>query len=208
MKIRYFTAVLTILFAASLFAEGPVRRTIIVKDGKIITNGEEISLDAAFPRGKRPYLGVILNDITPELREHYGAPKGAGILVGSVEQGSPAEKAGVRVGDLVLAVDGTEVSSSAQLRRALTGKKEGDSVRIEVLRNRSRQALVATVAERTGAAFFSPVDVDELTRNLSTRFNSPEWKARVEKFGDCGELQTRIKDLESRLKDLEKRLQK
>jgi membrane-associated protease RseP (regulator of RpoE activity) len=208
MKIRYFTAVLTLLFAASLFAEGPVRRTIIVKDGKVITNGEEIGLDAALLRGKRPYLGVILNDITPELREHYGAPRGAGILVGSVEQGGPAEKAGLRVGDIVLSVDGSEVSSSGQLRRTLTGKKEGDSVRIEVLRNRSRLALVAAVLEREGPRVFSPVDVEELTRNLSTRFNSPEWKARVERFGDCGELQTRIKDLESRLKDLEKRMQK
>ncbi|HEX7707567.1 MAG TPA: PDZ domain-containing protein [Thermoanaerobaculia bacterium] len=208
MKIRYFTAVLTLLFAASLFADEPVRRTIIVKDGKVITSGEEIDLHAALLRGKRPFLGVVLNDITPELREHYGAPKGSGILVGSVEQGSPAEKAGVRVGDIVLTIDGTEVSSSAQLRRALSGKKEGDSVRIEVLRNRSRQALVAAVVEREGLRVFSPVDVEDLTRNLSTRFNSPEWKARVERFGDCGELQTRIKDLEGRLKDLEKRLQK
>jgi membrane-associated protease RseP (regulator of RpoE activity) len=206
MKSRLFTLALAVVVTASAFAEKPIRRTVVIKDGKVITDGTQVLELGDVLGGKRAYLGVSMVDISSELREHLGASRDAGVLVESVADGSPAEKAGVKVGDIIVAVDGKDVKSSSDLRAALRDKKEGDSVRIEVQRGRSRTALVASLIEKEGPRFLVPGDFED----LSKRLGSGEWRARVESFGggDCEDLRTRIRDLESRLKDLEKKLQK
>jgi membrane-associated protease RseP (regulator of RpoE activity) len=206
MKIRLLTIALLLCITTALFADRPVKRTIVVKDGKVVSStddGPEFLFDGELFGGKRAYLGVSLVDLTDELREHFGAPKDSGLLVSSVEDGSPADKSGIHVGDIIVSVDGKEVESSGDLRRGLREKKEGDTVRVEVLRGRARQTLVTTVVEREGLRIFAPGSFEGLRR-----FEGPEWKGRVEAIGDCVNLQSRIKELETRLKDLEKKLQK
>jgi len=208
MKLRsMLTLLLFTLATAGAFAEQPKsgRRTVVIRDGKVVTDDfrEEIDI-LPFERliGKRAYLGVSLIDLTGELREHYGASKNAGILVGSVEEGGPADKSGVRVGDLILTVDGKDVDSSADLRKVLADKKDGDSVRIEVLRGRSRQTLVASVIEREDPGVFRLGDFEAL-REL------PELRAaRISAVPNCVELQSKLKELETKMKELEKKLQK
>ncbi len=212
MKTRLLAIALALTTALPLLAQTEkkdrtITRTVVVRDGKVITDDGDILLDGVLFGGKRGYIGVSLVDLTDELREHYGAPKENGILVGSVEENSPAAKAGVRVGDIVLSVDGKDVESQLDLRRAISSKKDGESVRIEVLRGRARQTLVAAVAEREAPRLLPGrvIGFDD----LSNRLNSPEWRARLATAGtNCSELQTRIKDLETRLKDLEKKLDK
>lgn len=211
MKIRSLIAIaLTLTFTTAALAQTPQprTRTFIVKDGKLISGNDDqiIQLDGPL-FGKRAYLGVSLIDLTPELREHYGATRESGVLVGDLEDNSPASKAGVRVGDLILSIDGKEVASSADLRRAIRDKKDGDTARIEVLRGRNRQTVVATVTEREGTpTFLNPGDLEDLRTRLGT---TTEWRAHLDRTGpDCGDLQSRIKELETRLKDLEKKLQK
>lgn len=208
MKLRsIFTLLLLIVFTSAAFAQLPrnSRRTVIIKDGKVVTDDFRGDIDVMpFEHlfGKRAYLGVSLVDLTDELREHYGATKNAGVLVGSIEEGGPAEKAGVRVGDIVLSVDGKDVDSSAALRRALADKKEGDSVRMEVLRGRNRQTLVASVDEREGPRAFR---VEEMNRLREI----PEMRAaRLTALPNCVELQSKLKELETKMKELEKKLQK
>lgn len=203
---RLITATLAALVAVTINAapQERKRQTIIVKDGKVVSH-DDVLVDGLLPGGKRAFLGVSLIELTPELREHYGAQKDSGVLVGAIEKDGPAEKAGLRVGDLVLSVDGQSVDSSGDVRRALREKKSGDNVRLEVLRGKSRQTLVAGVEEREGIRMLMPGELEGLPRVLG----APEWRARVERLGgDCGDLQARIKDLESRLRDLEKKLQK
>jgi membrane-associated protease RseP (regulator of RpoE activity) len=200
---RAILPLILVLLAASAFAEDPdpVRRTIVVRDGKVITDSSDV---VHFELGRRAYLGVQTVDLTSELRDHLGAPKESGVMIGSVEDGSPADKAGLKVGDIVLSVDGKDIDSAAALRTALRGKKDGESVRLDVLRGRSRQTIVAAVAVREMRNIL-PMDLDDLPRALGT----PEFRARLEALGPrCNELQDRIKELEGRLKELEKKLQK
>ena len=206
MKKVSITLMALLLAATSLVAEEQrpksERITLVSRDGKLLDlDGEPFIL-----AGKRPFLGILTTDLTPQLREHFGAEKDSGVLVGSVEAGSPAEKAGVKVGDILVSVDGKEVTSLGDIRRALRDKKDGDSIRLEVLRGRSRQTLVASVVEKE-------FDVPRIFRDVDPgAFQRlplpPEWKSRVLVAPRCDDLQTRIKELETRLKDLEKKLQK
>lgn len=208
MKTR-LTLTLFILaaLASSLFAE-PRRQTIVIRDGKLIDGKGIVELDGLLA-GKRAFLGVTLTDITPGLREYFGAPKDSGILIGDIEDGSPADKAGVRVGDIIIAIDGKDVESSWDLRKALQDKKDGDSVRIEVIRGRARQTIVATVVERDFPGGRIRVgDLGDLGARLGETFSGPEWRARVERLQNCDELQDKLRTLETRLKELERKLQK
>ena len=202
---RIIITALALVFATAAFAQQqhPARRTntVIVRDGKVINGADGRYLVESF-FASRAFIGVSLTNLSPELREHFGAPKDAGVMVESVQDDSPADKAGLRVGDIVLSVDGKDVKSSADLRLALREKKEGDSVRIDLQRGRARQTVVATVKERENPRLLQLED-------LPTVVGSPEFRARIERLGgDCGDLQGRIKELETRLKDLEKKLQK
>jgi membrane-associated protease RseP (regulator of RpoE activity) len=209
MKLRsILIIILTLVFAVSAFAEkSGQKRTVIIKDGKVITDDIEpfeiLGLDGdLLGGGKRAFLGVTLVDLTPELRDHYGATRDAGVLVGSLEDNGPAEKAGVRVGDIITAVDGKDIASSAQLRRALKEKKDGEAVRLDVLRGRSRQTIVANVVERESRGLLPGVQLEAL------RGEPGQWRTRVSALPNCIELQSKLKELETKMKDLEKRLQK
>ena len=207
MKIttRILTAALALAIAIPAIAQTKRvdKRTIIVRDGKVI--------DLDDFRGKRPFLGVGLTDLSPELRDFFGTTRTQGVLISSVEDNSPADKAGLRAGDVITAIDGDEVDSPADLRANLRDKKSGDTVRIDIIRNKAKQTVVATVTEKefTFDMVVPPNlrDLEGLPRRVEV-FSSPEFRAHVESLQDCGELQSRIKELETRLKELEKKLQK
>lgn len=84
--------------------------------------------------GGGPRLGVELVRTTPELRAHLGAPEDRGVLVGKVLPGSPAEKAGLKVGDVITSVDGSEVASAGSILEAI-GDKAGQGVDVELVRD-------------------------------------------------------------------------
>ncbi|MEP6995843.1 MAG: PDZ domain-containing protein, partial [Acidobacteriota bacterium] len=94
------------------------------------------------------YLGVSSVGMTPELRRHFGAPEHAGVFVGTVESDSPAAKAGLQVGDIITAVDGDQIASSRELSRSVRRHKDGDKVKVDVLRERSAKSLSVTLVAR------------------------------------------------------------
>jgi len=96
----------------------------------------------------RGFLGVHLTPLTPELRAHFGVPEDTGVMVARVEEGGPAEAAGIRVGDILSSIDGERVDSSGQIARAVRAKEEGDLVNVELYRNGSLQSYTVTVGER------------------------------------------------------------
>ncbi len=94
----------------------------------------------------KPKLGVELVQATPDLREFLGGRREAGVLVGRVLPGSAAEKAGVKVGDLIVSVDGEDVTDHPDLLEALEDK-EGATVELEVVRDKRSLRLKATIPE-------------------------------------------------------------
>jgi len=167
---------------------------------------------------RRGYLGVQLVELTPELREHYGATTDTGVLVGKVEPGSPAEAAGLRVGDVISGLDGEAMESSLDIRRHIRALEEGETVAIEVLRDGTRLDLSANIVVkerpevdirrfigREGDNPFvyhvDPGQMGEAIIDLQEHFDNPEFKSRVLTFS------SREKELEEKLAALEKKLE-
>jgi S1-C subfamily serine protease len=107
-------------------------------------NGEELV---------RPYIGVRYMPVTPAIAEDQDLPVDYGALVSSgsdqpaVIPGSPAEAAGVQAGDVIVAVDGEQISVDTDLSMLIVGHDPGDTVTLRVLRGNSAQEIEVTLGE-------------------------------------------------------------
>lgn len=95
----------------------------------------------------RGRIGVAIQDVTRELAESFGLSKPQGALVASVEKGSPAEKGGVEVGDVILKFEGKPVAQSSELPRMVGSVKPGTRVSVQVWRKGNTRDLSMTVGE-------------------------------------------------------------
>ena len=96
---------------------------------------------------RRPRLGISVSDVTAVDAEAYRLERIAGAEVNSVQEGSPAERAGLRVGDVVVAVDGRPVDDATELTATLAQRKPGDRVRLEVVRGGQRRDMTLELGE-------------------------------------------------------------
>jgi len=108
----------------------------------------EWKVDGATPRaftwvGSHRSIGVGITSLTKQLGEHFGVPDGKGLLITEVRENSPASRAGLKAGDIIVEVDGKEISRDHSLLRTLHEKKEGD-VTLTVVRDRNRQTFTVT----------------------------------------------------------------
>jgi serine protease Do len=97
---------------------------------------------AVFPRGR---LGARLMPLSDQLAQYFGAKQG--VLVSSVDDDSPAAKAGLRAGDVITSVGGTQVQTPRDVAREIRETDSGD-VEIAVLRDKKSLTLKAPVPER------------------------------------------------------------
>ena len=95
----------------------------------------------------RAYLGISMQELTPAMAKALGDPQLHGALVGDVTANSPAQKAGIQRGDIVLEVNGTPVSDTNQLRNAVSMMSPGSVVKLKVFRRGSERELSAVLAE-------------------------------------------------------------
>jgi len=84
---------------------------------------------------KRGWLGVGIQDISPELAEYYGLKDTKGVLVTHVYEGDPADKGGIKTGDIITAINEKAVSSSRELSRIIAEAGTGKRVAISLIRN-------------------------------------------------------------------------
>jgi serine protease Do len=95
----------------------------------------------------RGRLGVAIQGVNKELAESFGLDKPRGALVSSVEPGSPAEKAGLKSGDVILAVDGKPIDQSVDLPRIVGETKPGTALALQVWRKGANQEFRVAVGE-------------------------------------------------------------
>lgn len=96
----------------------------------------------------RGRLGVTIQGLDADLAQNFGLDKPSGALVANVEAGSPAEKGGLQPGDVVTAVNGQKIDSSADLPRIIGEQKPGTTVRLSVWRDRKNREVNVTLGEQ------------------------------------------------------------
>ncbi len=96
----------------------------------------------------RGFIGVELQDVNAAMAESLSLPSAEGSIVASLQPGGPADKAGMKVGDVIVAVNQAPSRNTAELLSLVAALSPGDKANIEVLRNRQRTRLNLTVAER------------------------------------------------------------
>ncbi|MCA1609540.1 MAG: S1C family serine protease [Thermoanaerobaculia bacterium] len=236
---------LSAMIAAALFLL-PLPLPILAREGReapsrvrVRDDGDTVEVEAARPRARlrrvdgRGAIGVRLVDITPDLRAHFGAPKDAGALIGEVDKDCPARRAGLEVGDVVTSVDGEKVSSAWELARTVRRKEAGETLKVELVRNRTARTVQVKVEERREADLLPGElgdlrdfgrdvggdvgrDAGRMGRELGREIRR-EMRARPFHFDfdtqafslprrdDIRRLRDRIEDLEKRLKGLEEK---
>ncbi len=182
--------------------------------------------------GSRGYLGVEAVELTAELRGHFGAPVENGVMVSRVADGSPAQNAGLQVGDILTSVDEEPIGSFVDLFHEISRHEEGDIVRIEAWRDAQLLAFDATLAKMDRpridirrfrhdrddehhavvwpeAEFEEVIELrteawDEAIGRLHSELNSEEWQERIDGYWSSQEeLLERLETLENRLRELE-----
>ena len=106
---------------------------------------EQLIATGAVTRG---WVGVELQEITPELAESFKLGSTAGVLVAGVQRGSPADRAGVKPGDVVLAVDGKQVRDPDSMRNLIVALAPGKQIRLKLKRDQGELELQVTVGKR------------------------------------------------------------
>ncbi|HYD76014.1 DegQ family serine endoprotease [Ramlibacter sp.] len=91
-------------------------------------------------------LGVVVQEVNQALADSFKLPRPEGALVARVDPGSPADKAGLKVGDVIHAVDGKAVVASGDLPAQLAARRPGEQVQLEVWRKGQSVDLAATLA--------------------------------------------------------------
>jgi serine protease Do/serine protease DegQ len=109
---------------------------------------------------KRGILGVNIYNVTPDIAKEFGLADTAGALVAGVAQGSSAERAGVKTGDIITSINGTPMKSAAELRNAIGMLRVGDKVDIGLLRDGRPLKVTALVADRTDAQSANAADIN------------------------------------------------
>lgn len=202
----------TILLLATLVATAGVATTAQAKDKS------SWSVQFGMSQGR---LGAQVTDMTEELRAFFGAPRDAGILVSKVVADSPAAKAGVQVGDVLVEVDGKPIGRAWDVLSATAGKNKGDRVDVVVVRNKRRVKLAATLDEdsfaagkgmRVGKGGSIQLDLDDLEDfhvdipDLGDLDKLHNWSGTWS-IGGSEKLRQELEQTRKQLRELEKRLQ-
>jgi serine protease Do len=110
-----------------------VRPTVetLIRDGKV----------------KHGYMGIGISDVTPENAKFFHVDNNEGALVSQVETGSPAAKAGLKVGDVITELDGQKVNDASQLQIEVGQKGPGSTIKLQVLRDGKSVSVPVTLEE-------------------------------------------------------------
>jgi serine protease Do len=135
----------------------------------------------------RGFLGVMIQDVTPALAKEFKLKDAAGALVGDVTPKGPADKAGLKSGDLLVEFNGKKVTDSRHLKLEVARTHPGQTVPVKILRDGTAKTLEVTVKTLPGTEEVAKADKDgndtgtlngvgvaDLDRNVRQQFDVPE----------------------------------
>lgn len=146
-------------------------------------------IDSLVSKGKvvRGWLGVTIQEVSPELAKQFGLKNARGALVSDILDESPAAKAGIARGDVIIEVDHKPVENAVQLRNLVAGLAVGAKVNVKVIRDKKEKSVDVAIGEqpkdlaRSGApspeegpsGALAGLSVHEVTPEFAQRFGLP-----------------------------------
>jgi Do/DeqQ family serine protease len=109
---------------------------------------------------KRGVLGVNIYNVTPDIAKEFGLSESSGALVAGVAQGSAAERAGVKTGDIITSINSVAMKDASELRNTIGMLRIGDKVEIGLLRDGKALKVTALIAERSDLETANAVDIN------------------------------------------------
>ena len=134
---------------------------------------------------QRGRLGVTIQDINQSLADSFGLKKPNGALVSSVEKGSPAAKAGLEPGDVILAINGREIAGSGELPAIVAGMAAGETAKLQIWRNGASRVIEAKVGSfsEPKVASNDSAEPNKGRLGVAVRALTPEEQRRAELKG-------------------------
>jgi serine protease Do len=160
---------------------------------------------------EHPYIGVTLLDISRRTARSLGGDD-HGVLIDDVEGDSPAESAGLEPGDLIVAIDGEEVSEAADVQDIIRSLDEGDVARIEVVRQREQKTIEVTIELDEDGAYYGGPHILRLPDLPDIDLNIPRMKGLHRSYShdydlfDSKDLREAMEEYEEEMAELKKEL--
>ncbi|HUX24289.1 MAG TPA: DegQ family serine endoprotease [Burkholderiales bacterium] len=141
----------------------------------------------------RGMLGVVIQDVTEDLAKQFHLADATGALISQVNKGSPADKAGLKAGDVIVRFDGKEVQDNRQLRNLVAATAPGVKARVGVVRNGKEETFIVTIGkmptEAVAAAKQPAPTTDQFAKfGLSVQALTPDLAKQLGLEGERGAL--------------------
>jgi len=149
-------------------------------------------------------LGILIDDLSEQLGDYFGVNNGEGVLINEVLEDSPAEKSGLKAGDVIIKVDDDKIKSIDDLREIISEKDDGDKIKVVVKRNKKEKDFKIELSEEF--AFSSHFEIStpfSKTIELNIpHITAPDFEIEMKEF------EKSMKELKKELKELKKELKK
>jgi serine protease Do len=122
---------------------------------------------------------VSIQNLTPELAESLGIKQETGALVAEVVKDSPAEKAGLKRGDLIVEFDGKKIEDSTSLRNMVAAMEPGKTAKLKVIRDGKEESVTVTLAEFKERKAVKKVEYDNVLKGLTIEELTPSLRDQL-----------------------------
>jgi serine protease Do len=132
-------------------------------------------MDSIIKHGKviRGWLGVTIQNLTPDLAKSLNIKETAGALISGVEKDSPADKAGLKRGDLIVELNGKKVDDSTMLRNMVSQSAPGTKVDFKIMREGREKTVAATLGEYKEKQVVKKAEYDNVLRGVTVQELTP-----------------------------------
>jgi len=138
---------------------------------------------------RRKYIGISLQPLSREQSEFFGLKEGVGLWVTEFAEDSPAKKAGLKIGDVIVKADGQRVETVDELIRLIQDKKKGDKIKVEFLRDKKAMTLEVEIGEDENGPFDLFQNSEESARLLKEQMkkSNEQYQRQIQEFSKKSE---------------------
>jgi len=143
----------------------------------------------------RGWLGVMIQDITPQLAESFGLKSAKGVLVSDVVKGSPAEKSGLKQGDVIMRFDAKEIENAHKLSQVVAATAPDTRVKVDIRRNGNAKTVSLTIGTMPSEEQTAVAPKEEISWGMAVQELTPQLARQLGlESGSTGVLITDIKE--------------